>query len=369
MAWHLLRYGPKDKKTLLVDSDLSPSNTRTWCYWSKDEIPFNDLIYKSWNRMAVGAKGSLLEGVLQDFPYHCIRESDYKEHILEALKKSNSIELLESRIKKIEPSNEPVVTTDDGLFKSDYIFQSCYQNPDSYTSSKFKLKQHFFGLEIETDKDCFDPGIITLMDFNIPQKNGVTFFYTLPFDKRHAIVEFTLFSESLIEKQEYEEALSNYLQDKFGLKTDNYKTIRTENGIIPMVERAYKPYYGEKVLNLGIPGGVTKPSTGYTFTRIQHQCRQIAESLAKKGKPQVKKPSSYRYRVYDILLLQIIQNHPNDAIDVFYHLFRGNDFDSLLHFLDEKTNFIQEFGIFTTVPYHPFLRAIYKTKGLIISGA
>ncbi|MEX1136532.1 MAG: lycopene cyclase family protein, partial [Balneolales bacterium] len=369
MAWHLLHYGPKDKKTLFIDPDLSPSNTKTWCFWGMDEIPFVQLVYKTWNSMAIEANGVILDGALKKSPYHCIREVDYKKHILDVLQKSESIDLLEARVKEIHPSREPGVITDNGSFKCDYAFQSCFHNKDIYAQSRFKLKQHFVGWEIKTNKNCFGPEKITLMDFNTSQKEGVTFFYTLPFSKRHAIVEYTLFTEHLLDKQDYERALKNYMRDKLNLADHEYELMRSEQGCIPMVEKAFRPGFGENVMNLGAAGGITKPSTGYTFTRTQQQCRQIAESLRKKGKPEVRNPSSFRFRVYDIMLLQIIRDHPNDAAEAFYRLFRDNDFETLLQFLDEKTNLSQELGIFTTVPYYPFLRALYKTKGLILRGA
>ncbi|MEX0780768.1 MAG: lycopene cyclase family protein [Balneolales bacterium] len=369
MAWHLLHYGPVGKKILLIDPDLSPSNNKTWCFWTNGDVPFVDLAFKTWKKMEVKAYGHTVDGTLMKFPYYCLREGDYKAYIMDMLKNSESIDLLESKVMKILPSGKPEVITGKGSFTSEYVFQSCYQNPDAYLNSKFKLKQHFVGWEINTAKSCFDPGKVTFMDFETSQNKGVTFFYTLPFNEQHALIEYTLFTDNVLEIKDYEQALRKYIRDELELKEEEYEVIRSEQGCIPMLDGSFNPCYGENVINLGTAAGLTKSSTGYTFTRIQKQCRQIADSLSSTGKPAFGNPSSFRFRIYDLMLLQIIRHHPENAVKAFYRLFRNNDFDSLLQFLDEKSSCREELRIFSTVPYYPFLRAFYKVKGLIMRGA
>ena len=55
------------------------------------------------------------------------------------------------------------------------------------------LKQHFLGWEVETANPVFDPQVVTLFDLRTPQREGITFFYTLPFSCTRALVEYTLF--------------------------------------------------------------------------------------------------------------------------------------------------------------------------------
>ena len=65
----------------------------------------------------------------------------------------------------------------------------------NFKNKQDKLWEHFYGVEIETDKDFFDDEIFNLMDFACDQRNRVHFFYTLPFTKRNALVETTWISE------------------------------------------------------------------------------------------------------------------------------------------------------------------------------
>ena len=79
------------------------------------------------------------------------------------------------------------------------------------------LLQHFYGWEIETDKDVFDPTTVTLMDFSSGSADDIHFFYVLPFSPRAALVESTHFSKKTCTIDQYETELSGYLQQRYGL--------------------------------------------------------------------------------------------------------------------------------------------------------
>ena len=52
------------------------------------------------------------------------------------------------------------------------------------------------------------------MDFDLPQKQETRFMYLLPFSPNEALVEYTLFSKDLLEVEEYETAINDYLKEK-----------------------------------------------------------------------------------------------------------------------------------------------------------
>jgi lycopene beta-cyclase len=94
------------------------------------------------------------------------------------------------------------------------------------------LLQHFYGWEVETDKDVFDPTTVTLMDFSAAVTNGVHFFYVLPFSARSALIETTHFSLDLSTQEQYEAELGHYLRHRYGLS--HWHTSRIEQGVLPM---------------------------------------------------------------------------------------------------------------------------------------
>jgi lycopene beta-cyclase len=122
-------------------------------------------------------------------------------------------------------------------------------------------------------------------------------------------------------------------------------------------------------MNIGTVGGLTKPSTGYTFTRIQSHCRKIVAALEQNQAPPVSNRSPYRFRVYDMMLLYLLEAEPEVCKKIFHDLFKRNKFDTILQFLEEDTRIWQEISIFASLPYIPFFKAIYKMKHRILTGA
>ena len=60
------------------------------------------------------------------------------------------------------------------------------------------------------------------MDFSVEQKGNTRFMYVLPTSKTEALLEYTLFSKSLLETKEYESEIEIYLK-KLGVT--NYKIV------------------------------------------------------------------------------------------------------------------------------------------------
>ena len=63
--------------------------------------------------------------------------------------------------------------------------------------------------------DYFNPAEAILMDFRVSQQHGATFVYTMPFSKKSALVEYTLFNEKLLQPAEYDEGLKIILISTF----------------------------------------------------------------------------------------------------------------------------------------------------------
>ena len=372
LLWNILKSEKlSSKKVLLVDLNFTPSNDKTWCFWDNSNIPFEELIYHTWSNLEVSAFSNKMSEDLNKYKYYCIRSIDYAEKILSLAKKSDNVTLLESKIIDFKSEkNGGIIVTDNGAFKANYIFQSALKPPGLQKEKvDISLKQHFLGWEIETKKDLFDPEKAIFMDFDISQANGFSFFYTLPFSNKRALIEYTIFSTNILTDKQYESEIINYLKNKYNLQSDDFSIIRREKGVIPMEDRKYPFMYCNHVYNMGTSGGLTKPTTGYTFTRIQKHSREIINAL-EKGTPIPKqRASTYRFRIYDIMLLSILNQQTDISVQIFHDLFKHNGFDRILQFLEEETHLGQELKIFSTLPYTPFFKSIWRMKHRIFSGA
>lgn len=361
LAWHMLQSPLSEKKVLIIDTDFSPSNDKTWCFWDDNPPPYSDIIYQSWHNAEVSIFGELHQKSLHDYTYYCLRSIDFQQKVMDGISLHPNFSQLEATISELFSKDQKAeLHTEQGdSFEADYIFQSC-KDPWENKSDKpqYPLIQHFLGWEIDTQTPVFDDTTFTLMDFDHGFEDGVAFIYLLPWSQTSGLVEYTIFSDHLMPKDFYKEKISLYLSNRHGLKPIEYKIERTEFGKIPMQDRPHLPWYSPNILNIGTVGGVTKPSTGYTFRRIQKQANNIVRDLLSYGKPRPQNPSLKRYQAYDLWLLQIIHQYPKDGLRVFHHLFKNNSVDDVLRFLAEESTLKQDLKIMNSVPYWPFIRAI-----------
>lgn len=372
LLWYLLNSQSLGHlKILLIDKDLSPMDDKTWCFWDHGNFPINDIFHHTWKNLQVNAYSESFKEELNLYHYHCIRSYDYAIKILEMAKTCSRVDLIKSEIIDFtHDQNKGIISTKSGKFQASYIFQSVFK-PRDFEESKVdhSMLQHFLGWEIEINNDLFDPDTALLMDFDVDQQHGFSFMYGLPFNKNRALFEYTLFSPDLLKDSEYENGILTYLKNKYGLSRSDFTIVRKEKGAIPMEDRTYSRWYCPHVLNIGTVGGLTKPTTGYTFRRIHDRCQTIIEALENNKPIPVHSPSSYRFRVYDMMLLNILATDTDTSVRIFYDLFRKNDFDRILQFLEEKTSFHQELAIFSSLPYTPFFKSIYDMKHRIFTGA
>lgn len=374
LLWELMQSDvAKESSILLLDSSLVPDDSKTWCFWSKDEFKLNPLIHHTWSHIEVTAKQQTFTEPLSDYTYHALKSIDFTRYILEQAENDTRITFCECTVDEFSESGEQVIVhTNKGNFHGKMIFQSI-KNPAVSAAGKKEaaLIQHFIGWEIETDCALFDPETALLMDFDVPQKNGVTFMYLLPYSPKTALIEYTVFSENTLPPEEYEDELKHYIRTLLassGNPESGYRILRKEEGEIPMSAERFSPWYCKQVYTLGIVGGHAKPSTGYTFSRVQKRARQLVTALEKGEKLPDNWPSSYRFRVYDLMLLYQLKHNPDVSLTIFKDLFEHNSMDQVFQFLDEQTNFLQELILFSTLPYTPFFQSIWRMRHTILTG-
>lgn len=281
-------------------------------------------------------------------------------------------QLIEARVNNIETgNNHAVLHHSAGQTRADLVFQS-HQPPAHtrlYSEHRIALKQHFQGWDIQTDQPVFNPEEAILMDFRVDQSHGFAFVYVLPFSTTEALVELTFFTPELLKNREvYSSMLMEYLSAHFLLQPDGYSINRTEFGVIPMVDGFVPSSSKHPVYSIGLAGGHAKASTGYAFARILRDSNRIGAELRQGLMPNRSSLSEIRYQFYDLLILQLIKNEPDRAVEIFTTLFRKNGFDAMFRFLDEQTTFAQDLQIMASVPkYTDFFRSIWKTRRRLTS--
>ncbi len=354
----------KGKKILVLDKAKKTNNDRTWCYWEKEEGLFEPIVHHQWKTLEFLSNDFNRQFHLKHHSYKMIRGIDFYTYILKYAEEFKNVSFKQESIEKIESENKfAFVQTDQSRYKAKYVFNS---TPLFYPkiNTKNSLLQHFEGWVIKTKDNVFDSNVGTLMDFTLNQKNGATFMYVLPTSQSEALVEYTLFSPTLLPKQEYKKALENYIKDD--LKIENYEIVHTEFGVIPMTQAKFsrKPKQTSNIINLGTAGGFTKASSGYTFQFIQKNTLSIVDALKNDRKP-IKKLSfrDKMYQWYDRTLLEVILSGKISGKDIFSILFKTVSPERILVFLGNESSIWDDLIIMKSLPVIPFLKAGIKQLG------
>jgi len=347
-----------DKKVLLVDREEKSSNDRTWCFWEKEDGIFQEIVFKEWETLFFHSASYSREMQIAPYRYKMIRGIDFYTYCLSVIKNSPGFDIHYGEVTRMaEDAGVPYVVIDDQKVTAGYIFNSILFEKPLLRKKEYYLLQHFKGWLIETDEPVFDPGKAILMDFRVSQHRGTTFVYVMPFDPQRALVEYTLFSPSLLKESEYREGLKDYISRV--LKLSRYTIREEEYGVIPMTNARFPASVGN-IIHTGTAGGRTKASTGYTFQFIQKQTGMIIEALAAEKAFRETDKGKRRFHFYDSVLLDILYHNRLTGADIFTDLFSRNNPQQVFKFLDNETSIWEEPAILLSLPVLPFFNTAVR---------
>ena len=204
------------KSILIIDKDDKTKNDRTWCFWEKGSGKFDELIYRKWPSIFFAGKKLALSTSLHPYSYKMLRGIDFYNQYVREVKNSVNVTWLHDKVIDIqENENDVTVITETESHTGGKVFNSIFDYKQAKDQNKYPvLQQHFIGWFVKTEKPVFKTDEATFMDFSIPQKGNTRFMYVLPFSENEALLEYTLFSETLLEKSEYENGIIDYLEYK-----------------------------------------------------------------------------------------------------------------------------------------------------------
>lgn len=366
LAYYLTQSSLHDRSILILDREPKDQNDRTWCFWERGVGPFEQILFKTWNKASF--HGTTYAGQLGMGPYQykMLRGIDFYNFVKAELAKYPNIEQKQASVERIRDTPQGgFVIADDEPYMADYVFDSTFRLQLN-RSENHNLLQHFKGWFITTEKPCFNPESPEIMDFRIEQHGDCRFVYILPVDEKTALVEFTLFNDKLLTDADYEAELRRYI-DQF-LDTGAYQIQDTEYGVIPMSDEPTQENPSAHIVRIGTSGGFTKPSTGYTFQRTQRYLQRIVRNLAETGKPH--RPTSWlkrRFLLYDSIFLNVLEKKRHPANDIFTRCYTANP-GRVFTFLDEDTRLIDEIRLFATMPIWPFTVAFFDVMRRKLTG-
>jgi lycopene beta-cyclase len=357
LVHHIRRAGLLSLRILLIDREPKRSNDRTWCYWEHEPDPFEAVVHRSWDHVAVhGGQKAPLHLPLGDYRYKMIRGIDFYAYMDRQMESDTATTRLLAQYEGYtEHTGHVEVHTSAGDFQGQWLFDST-RALDPGQRPGHHLLQHFLGYLIQTDQPVFDTQLPDLMHFGIPQQNQCRFIYVLPLAADRALIEFTVFSEQLLTRQAYEAALESYIAERTrGVK---WQVLETEYGVIPMSDAPVQEFVSDRVIHIGTAGGYTNPATGYTFRPTQKRLAQLVAQYQRTGSWQAPVTAwQQRFRLYASVMLNVLQNHRVPAPELFYDLYARNPIERVFRFLDGESTFLEELKLMRTTAIRPFLAA------------
>ncbi|WP_307167834.1 lycopene cyclase family protein [Streptomyces rishiriensis] len=365
LAHHLARPGPRARRlsTVLVEAPPGPLRPprRTWCFWEAGAGRYDDALTAEWQRLRVHAPtGRPTENDIAPLRYKMLRSDDFERHVARTLDDSGHVRRLQAAVETVSSDSHGArirARADDGrpvTVTARWVFDS--RPLACLPPARTTLLQHFRGWFVRTDRPVFDPGTAVLMDFRVPQPpRGLAFGYLLPTDPHRALVEYTQFSDAVLPRQAYEQALRHYTDDV--LRLGGFDITATETGVIPMTDARFARRAAPSVFRIGAAGGATRPSTGYTFSAVQRQTRAISVALHAGRHPLPPPAHSARSRAMDAVLLRALDSGRVDGAAFFARLFAQVPMERLLRFLDGETHLYEDLSVGVRTPVLPMLRS------------
>ena len=347
-----------DKSILIIDQKKDKGNDKTWCYWEQGVGEWDELLTKKWPKVFFGSKDFTETLNISPFSYKMIRSEKFYQKLWRNINLKPNITFVEDSVKTYsEADNKVKVVTNKSTFFGLKLLNSIPDKTVYEKQQKYPvLQQHFMGWFVKTKIDCFDDSVATFMDFNIPQNGNTRFMYVLPINKNIALFEYTLFSKDLLERSEYEVAIKDYLKEK---KVTEFEILEKENGVIPMTSFKFQELNSNSILNIGTAGGWTKASTGYTFYNTSKKTQDLV-SFLKKEDDLSGFAKRTKYWIYDLVFLDVLANDNENGSSLFASIFKKVNVKTILKFLAEESNFIEDLKIITSVSPKPFVRSIFK---------
>lgn len=330
--------------TLVIEPKTPSERDCSWALWSTAENakPYASSIKGSWSQWQLVDNHGAIVHSATNYQYLSLSAADYLSHCEAQL--ASPVSLRRESVNSIQAcGNGGKVTTDQGTFNAKYIYDS---RPPKQGSND--LRQHFLGWEIICEQPIPRPDIATLMDFRVDQSQGLHFMYVLPFSARHLLVESTLVSSQLLDKNWYRNAISQWLSTQDIVVEQQ---LREEYGVISLEPKSSQQG------RIGAAGGAVRRSSGYGFTAIQQQSRQLAQGI-ERGQYSVPRPFAKFLNPMDAIFNGVLTRHPELAVDLFMGTARALNADQFARFMLGEAGAAIWAKVIAAMPKIPFLKQL-----------
>lgn len=347
-----------DKQIAVIDPSEKKTNDKTWSFWETGESQWDFLAHKSWKHADIVTSEKNINLNLSPYSYKSIKSINFYNYAKAALKNCNNIHFVLDEVEHTHEGTNVTVKTKLHSYTANHVFDSRIPTKFYNDNNSITIQQHFKGIVIKTPNAIFDDETVTMMDYRLKDGEQTTFIYVLPFSKHEALVEFTYFTETIVDETVYDAFIKRYIKDY--LKIDSYQILESEQGNIPMTTFPFDSFNTESITKIGTGGGWVKPSTGYSFKHTEKKVAKIIENIKANKNPSTDLFQK-KYKFYDKVFLKVLQDDNHKGEWIFQQFYDKNSIETMFRFLDEESTFLEELKIMASLFSWPFLKAFFKT--------
>ncbi|MDT8347202.1 MAG: lycopene cyclase family protein, partial [Flavobacteriaceae bacterium] len=321
----------KQKQLLIIEKSSKSVNDKTWCFWEIGTSKWDEIAKKTWKKGCFISPEEHIDLDLGQYRYKQIAASDFYTYAFQKINTSANITTIQAEVFSVKSMDDQrVIETSLAKFYTPLVFDSRPPEKLIPENSPYLL-QHFKGCFVRTNKPVFDPTRFIMMDYRVTDQQQTNFIYVLPKNKHEALIEHTYFNTSLVNENNYDAEIAQYLSVQFQLTDDDYTIVDTERGIIPMNTFPYHKTSEKGYLPIGTRGGWVKPSTGYSFKNAERMAQKVVYNLAN-GKEPGDKLIHARFRWYDSVFIKVLYYYNNKGPKVFAKFYKSNATPMLFKF-------------------------------------
>jgi len=358
---NLAERGEACPRTIIFEGRKEYANDRTWCFWGGFGSVSEKLATHRWESFSITTAKDRITRRCKENPDLMVASEDFYQDALGVIAQSSRINLkMEDMVSGeiLKRDGQWHVKTPTGVYTAPRVVDTRPKVPKSGDLQPL-LWQSFLGEEITTDEEIFDPSCAELMDFSGSSSERILFLYVLPFSKREALVEATVFGPEPLKAEDLEESFG--LLVKRRLQGCSYSSGRREHGILPMGVPAENQQKDPSYVHAGLMAGGARPSSGYAFQRIGKWSQECASVMAK-GRPPISHPQDpFIIRTMDTLFLQVLNSRPELAPDLFFALFSKVDPVRMARFMSDRVSLADCLTIMASLPPVAFLSELAKS--------
>jgi len=352
-----------ESSVVIFDHSFKAVNDKTYCFWAgaQDEVvkDLSNEIKHSWPKVISQHEQPEVLGYSRYYMVESLALYERTQRLID--KYPHNIRVVREEVEDIEEEGLFIrLISSNHLVEAITVYDSRPPEIDEVISTT--VWQSFQGWKVQFDNPVFDPEVMRLMDFNIPQNDFTQFMYVLPVSNNEALVEVTRFGRAQFDEKLAADQLRNYLLTY----NETYHVLDVERGVLPMSQNAEQYHRSTRVVSTGSRAGKLKSTTGYAFKNMYSHAKELVlnEPTKKATNPLFGMPSrgGGRFAFYDFVLLFILKFRPHWGKEIFTSLFRSKSTEEIFKFLDEKSTLRWEISMFAGLPVRKFLWSAFASS-------